>query len=277
MHIPKSHIKESVHIALAEDIGTEDVTSKIIPQHDTSIATIISREAAIICGTEWLEETFNQLDSKITIEWNIKDGDRVKADQQICTLKGSTRALLSGERTALNFLQTLSGTATIAGQYASAIANTNTKVLDTRKTIPGLRLAQKYAVSCGGCKNHRIGLYDAILIKENHILAAGSIKKAVESSRSNYPKLNIEVEVENLNELQQALDAKVERILLDNFDIETLKQAVKISNKITELEASGNVTLKTIQGIAETGVDYISTGAITKDIKAIDLSMRFST
>jgi len=276
MQISKNHIKESVNIALAEDIGTEDVTSKIIPEDDLSVATVVAREAAIICGIDWFEETFNQLDSQISIEWNVRDGDKVKPNQLICTLTGSTRALLSGERTALNFLQTLSGTATIAHQYAEAISETNTKVLDTRKTIPGLRLAQKYAVSCGGCKNHRIGLYDAILIKENHILAAGSIKAAVASSRSNYPDLSIEVEVENLHELQQALDAKVERVLLDNFDIETLKQAVKITNKATELEASGNVTLETIRRIAETGVDYISTGAITKDVKALDLSMRFS-
>jgi len=276
MHIPKNHIKESVHSALAEDIGTEDVTCKLIPKTNTSHATVIAREAAIICGIEWFNETFNQLDSKILIDWQVKDGDKVKADQLICKLFGPARALLSGERTALNFLQTLSGTATIANQYANAIAATNTKVLDTRKTIPGLRLAQKYAVSCGGCKNHRIGLYDAILIKENHILAAGSIKNAVESSRSNYPELNIEVEVENLNELQQALDVKVERVLLDNFDIDTLKKAVQITNKTSELEASGNVTLENIRSIADTGVDYISTGAITKDIKALDLSMRFS-
>ncbi|MCW8909792.1 MAG: carboxylating nicotinate-nucleotide diphosphorylase, partial [Gammaproteobacteria bacterium] len=203
-------------------------------------------------------------------------GEAVTVDQQICTLSGSTRALLTGERTALNFLQTLSGTATLAKQYADAVAGTGTRILDTRKTIPGLRMAQKYAVSCGGCFNHRMGLYDAILIKENHILSMGSIKDAVEAARINSPELPVEVEVENIDEFEQALAAKVERVLLDNFDIDMLKQAVKINNRQIELEASGGITLDNIRSIAETGVDYISTGAITKDVKALDLSMRFS-
>lgn len=276
MHVPQSYIEESVHIALTEDVGLEDVTSKLIPEDDFSIASVISRENAIICGVDWFEEVFNQLDSEIFIEWNTDDGENVSADQQICTLSGSTRALLTGERTALNFLQTLSGTATLARQYADAVAGTGARILDTRKTIPGLRLAQKYAVSCGGCFNHRIGLYDAILIKENHILSIGSIKAAVEAARINSPELPVEVEVENLDELEQALSVKVERVLLDNFDIEMLKQAVKITNKQTELEASGGITLQNIRQIAETGVDFISTGAITKDVKALDLSMRFS-
>ncbi|MDH5734515.1 MAG: carboxylating nicotinate-nucleotide diphosphorylase [Gammaproteobacteria bacterium] len=276
MHVPQSYIEESVHIALTEDVGMEDVTSKLIPEDDYSIASVIAREDAIICGVDWFEEVFSQLDSEIFIEWNLDDGDAVIANQQICTLSGSTRALLTGERTALNFLQTLSGTATIARQYADAIAGTGARILDTRKTIPGLRLAQKYAVSCGGCLNHRMGLYDAILIKENHILSIGSIKAAVEAARINSPELPVEVEVENLDELKQALAARVERVLLDNFDIETLKQAVKITNKQTELEASGGINLDNIRSIAETGVDFISTGAITKDVKALDLSMRFS-
>ena len=276
MQVPQSYIEESVHIALTEDVGLEDVTSKLIPEDDFSIATVIARENAVICGVDWFEEVFNQLNSEIFIEWNTDDGEAVVADQQICTLSGSTRALLTGERTALNFLQTLSGTATLAKQYADAVAGTGTRILDTRKTIPGLRLAQKYAVTCGGCYNHRMGLYDAILIKENHILSMGSIQQAVEAARINSPELPVEVEVENLDELQQALDSKVERVLLDNFSIDMLKEAVRINNKQIELEASGGITLNNIRSIAETGVDYISTGAITKDVKALDLSMRFS-
>ena len=276
MHVPQSYIEESVHIALTEDVGLEDVTSKLIPEDDFSIASVIVRENAIICGIDWFEETFNQLDSEIFIEWNTDDGEAVTVNQQICTLSGSTRALLTGERTALNFLQTLSGTATLAKQYADAVAGTGTRILDTRKTIPGLRMAQKYAVSCGGCFNHRMGLYDAILIKENHILSIGSIKDAVEAARINSPELPVEVEVESIEEFEQALAAKVERVLLDNFDIEMLKQAVKINHRQIELEASGGITLDNIRSIAETGVDYISTGAITKDVKALDLSMRFS-
>ncbi|MCW8934052.1 MAG: carboxylating nicotinate-nucleotide diphosphorylase [Gammaproteobacteria bacterium] len=276
MHVPHSYIEESVHTALNEDIGTGDVTAKLIDEDDFSLATVISREAATICGIDWFEEVFSQLDSQIFIEWDVDDGDVVEAGQQLCSLSGSTRALLTGERSALNFLQTLSGTATIAAEYAAAVKGTNVKVLDTRKTIPGLRLAQKYATRCGGCHNHRVGLFDAILIKENHILAAGGIAQAVEAARFHGPELMIEVEVENLDELQLALDANVDRIMLDNFDLDMLTQAVKITNKKTELEASGNITLQTIAGIAKTGVDYISTGAITKDVKALDLSMRFS-
>lgn len=276
MHVPHSYIEESVHTALNEDIGTGDVTAKLIDEDDFSLATVISREAATICGIDWFEEVFSQLDSQVFIEWDVDDGDEVEAGQQLCSLSGSTRALLTGERSALNFLQTLSGTATIAAEYASAVKDTNVKVLDTRKTIPGLRLAQKYATRCGGCHNHRVGLFDAILIKENHILAAGGIAQAVEAARFHGPELMIEVEVENLHELQLALDANVDRIMLDNFDLDMLAQAVKINNKKTELEASGNITLQTIAEIAKTGVDYISTGAITKDVKAVDLSMRFS-
>jgi len=276
MQVPPSYIEDTVNLALQEDIGHEDVTSKMIPEDDFSFATVISREPAIICGVDWFEEVFDQLDSGIHIEWNVDDGDSVEADQQLCTLSGSTRALLSGERTALNFLQTLSSTATIARQYADAVKGTQARVLDTRKTIPGLRLAQKYAVSCGGCDNHRIGLFDAILIKENHILGAGGIVQAIDAARFNSPELPIEIEVENLDELKQALECGVERVLLDNFSIKELKQAVSITDHRAELEASGNVTLDNIKKIAKTGVDYISTGALTKDIKAIDLSMRFS-
>jgi len=276
MNVPHSYLEETVDNALKEDIGSGDVTAKLIPEDDFSLATVITREPATICGIDWFEEVFAQLDSQVFIEWDVADGDVVTAGQQLCSLSGATRALLTGERAALNFLQTLSSTATRAAEYTAAIVGTNAKVLDTRKTIPGLRLAQKYAVRCGGAYNHRMGLYDAILIKENHILAAGGISQAVESARFNSPDLMIEVEVENLDELQQALDADVNRIMLDNFDLDLLRQAVAITNKQSELEASGNVTLETIRAIAETGVDYISTGAITKDIQAIDLSMRFS-
>ena len=276
MHVPHSYIEESVNFALNEDIGTGDVTANLIAEDDFSLASVISREAATICGIDWFEEVFSQLDSQVFIEWDVEDGDVVEAGQQLCSLSGSTRALLTGERCALNFLQTLSGTASKAAEYAAAVKNTHVKVLDTRKTIPGLRLAQKYAAHCGGCHNHRIGLFDAVLIKENHIIAAGGITEAVESARFHNPGLMVEVEVENLDELQQALDADVDRIMLDNFSLDLLVQAVEINNKKTELEASGNVTLETIADIADTGVDYISTGAITKDVKALDLSMRFS-
>ncbi len=276
MNVPHSYIEESVHTALSEDIGNGDVTAKLIPEDDFSLATVITREAATICGVDWFEEVFAQLDSQVFIDWDVDDGDRVEPGQQICSLSGSTRALLTGERSALNFLQTLSSTASMASEYVDAVKGTNVKVLDTRKTIPGLRLAQKYAVHCGGGYNHRVGLFDAILIKENHILAAGSIPEAVEAARFHSPDLMIEVEVENMDELQLAIDANVDRIMLDNFDLAGLRQAVDINHHRIELEASGNVTLKTIRDIAETGVDFISTGAITKDIKALDLSMRFS-
>lgn len=276
MLVPQSYIEESVHIALQEDVGSGDVTARLIAEDDFSLANVISREAAVICGVDWFDEVFNQLDPEIFIEWDVDDGDTVEPGRQLCSISGSTRALLTGERTALNFLQTLSGTATLAARYAQEVKHTQAKVLDTRKTIPGLRLAQKYAVHCGGCENHRIGLYDAILIKENHIIGAGGIAQAVEAARFNSPELPIEVEVENLDELQQAIDAEVERALLDNFTIEQLEQAVKLNNRRLQLEASGGVTLENIAAIAATGVDYISTGAITKDVKAIDLSMRFS-
>ena len=276
MQVPHSYIEDSVQLALQEDIGSGDVTAKLIAEDDFSLATVMSREPAVICGVDWFEEVFAQLDPQIFIEWDVNDGDQVEAGQTLCSLSGSSRALLSGERTALNFLQTLSSTASKAAQYVAAVAGTSAQILDTRKTIPGLRLAQKYAVSCGGAVNHRIGLYDAILIKENHILAAGGILQAVSAARFNSPELMIEVEVENMQELQQALDADVNRIMLDNFNLQQLSEAVALTAGRTELEASGNVSLETARAIAETGVDFISTGAITKDIKAIDLSMRFS-
>ena len=274
-NVPTETIQQQVQQALAEDIGSGDVTARLIPPQQTSNATVISREAAIICGQAWFTEVFRQLDPAISIEWHIKDGDTVQTDELVCKLRGPAQTLLSGERTALNFLQTLSATATHANQYVKAIAGTAAQVLDTRKTIPGLRLAQKYAVSCGGAANHRIGLYDMVLIKENHILAAGSISNAVTKAKQLAPDFEIEVEVESLDELNEALTAGAKRILLDNMSNTLLREAVSLNQGRAKLEASGGVSLQTIRAIAETGVDFISVGAVTKDIKAIDLSMRF--
>ena len=275
LQVPQSIIEENVFHALKEDIGEGDITAELIPYDNISLATVISREDCIFCGVSWVEETYRQIDEQIVIDWAVEDGDKVKADQIICTLSGSSQNIVSGERVALNFVQTLSATATLSARYAKELEDTNTKVLDTRKTIPGLRMAQKYAVSCGGCENHRIGLFDAFLIKENHINACDGIKNAVEKAHFSNPDLNVQVEIENLDELQQAIDAGADRVLIDNFDIETLKTAVEICRGKLISEASGNITLKNIRDVAETGVEYISTGALTKDIKAIDLSMRF--
>lgn len=269
-------IENMVQLALREDIGTGDVTAQLIPSDELSKGTIISREKAIICGTRFIDEVFKQVDASIQIEWLVADGDLVSAEQTLCTLSGNSRSLLTGERAALNFLQTLSGTATITHRYVMAIGDCKARVLDTRKTIPGLRLAQKYAVGCGGGKNHRIGLYDAFLIKENHIHAAGSIKEAVAAARELNTNILLEVEVENFVQLNEALECGVKRILLDNFTLDELTQAVTIAGDKADLEASGNIDLTTIGEVAATGVDYISTGAITKNVKAIDLSMRFT-
>ena len=275
MQLPSSYINKQVTLALAEDIGDGDVTAKLIPDDKLADARIICREPAILCGADWVSEVFNQLDTAIQIDWHCQDGDNIQSDQELCRLHGSARHLLSGERSALNFLQTLSATATQAHEYVMAVEGTGCRILDTRKTIPGLRLAQKYAVRCGGAYNHRTGLYDMVLIKENHISAAGSIQAAVDTARRLSPDIPLEVEVENLQQLQQALDADVDRILLDNMDIPTLKQAVQMTNKRIPLEASGGVTQETAREIAQTGVDYISIGSITKHIHAIDFSMRF--
>ena len=275
LQVPHSVIEENVFNALKEDTGDGDITAELIPQDNISLATVISREACVFCGLDWFEETFRQLDDDILIDWCVDDGDRIDAGQIICTISGSSQNIVTGERTALNFVQTLSATATISALYASMLEGTATKVLDTRKTIPGLRMAQKYAVSCGGCENHRLGLYDAFLIKENHISACGSIASAVTEARFRNPELKVEVEVENMDELNQALDAGADRVLLDNFDLDTMKQAVQLCAGRVITEASGNITLENIQQVAQTGVNYISTGALTKDIKAIDLSMRF--
>jgi len=275
LQVPQSIIEENVFSALKEDIGEGDITAELIPHDNISLATVISREDCIFCGLDWFEETFRQIDTEVLIDWCVDDGDELKADQIICTLSGSSQNIVSGERAALNFIQTLSATATVSHRYAKTIADTDTKVLDTRKTIPGLRMAQKYAVSCGGCSNHRIGLFDAFLIKENHINACDGIVNAIQEARFRNPDIEVEVEVENMDELQQAIEAGADRVLLDNFDIATLKQAVAMCKGKIITEASGNITIDTIHDVAKTGVDFISTGALTKDIKAIDLSMRF--
>jgi nicotinate-nucleotide pyrophosphorylase (carboxylating) len=275
MQLSQDYIQHQVMLALAEDIGSGDVTAQLIPKDKQADARIICREHAVLCGTDWVGEVFNQLDNTIVIEWHCQDGDYIQPDQELCRLHGSARQLLTGERTALNFLQTLTATATQAHEYVTAVDHTGCRILDTRKTIPGLRLAQKYAVRCGGAHNHRSGLYDMILIKENHISAAGSIQAAVDTARRLSPTIPVEVEVENLTQLHQTLVVGVDRILLDNMDIPTLKQAVEITAKRIPLEASGGVNLQTAKDIAETGVDYISIGSITKHIRAIDLSMRF--
>ncbi len=273
--LPASFIDSQVKLALLEDIGQQDLTADLIPAEAMANARLITREPAVLCGCQWFESVFSQLEPAIQIEWLAEDGDTLQANDVICRLTGPARAILTGERTAMNFLQTLSATATRAGIYASAVAGLPVKVLDTRKTLPGWRMAQKYAVRCGGCYNHRIGLYDGILIKENHINAAGSIAAAVQQAKTLHPGIQIEVEVENLDELNQALDAGTDIILLDNFDTELLRQAVKINKNRAQLEASGGISLETIREIAETGVDRISVGALTKDIIAVDLSLRF--
>ena len=265
----------SVRIALAEDIGSGDITAALVPENAVARATVISRESAIVCGAAWFNAVFAELDSHINIDWLVRDGDTVHNDQPLCKLTGPARSVLSGERTALNFLQTLSATATLSHRYAGAVAGLPVKILDTRKTIPGLRNAQKYAVRIGGCDNHRAGLYDGILIKENHIAACGSISSAVTQARANNSGMPVEVEVENETQLLQALDAGADRLLLDNHSIPELTAAVRTTAGRAKLEASGGITLANVRDIARTGVDFISTGSLTKDIKAIDLSMIF--
>jgi nicotinate-nucleotide pyrophosphorylase (carboxylating) len=266
--------------ALAEDVGDGDLTASLIDADAVVGATIIARESLLLAGQPWVDEVFAQLDENIVIDWYIGDGQEAEADDVICKLVGPARALLTGERTALNILQTLSATATTTARYVKAVEGTGTIILDTRKTLPGLRLAQKYAVACGGGQNHRIGLFDAILIKENHIKSAGSIAAAIERAGDLDAGVLVEVEVENLDELLEALDAGASRVLLDNFSAADLKQAVETNQGYgyvaAELEASGNITLESIRAIAETGVDYISTGALTKNVEAIDFSMLFS-
>lgn len=273
--LPSAFIDSQVKLALLEDVGQQDLTANLIPAESIAEAQLITRQDAVLCGRDWFNAVFSRLDDRIQIEWLAADGDALAADAVICRIKGPARAVLTGERTAMNFLQTLSATATSARQYADAVAGLPVKVLDTRKTLPGWRVAQKYAVRCGGCFNHRFGLYDGILIKENHINAAGSIAAAVSQAQSLNAGVPIEVEVENLDELNQALNAGADIVLLDNFELETLKQAVAINDRKALLEASGGISLANIREIAETGVDRISVGALTKDIQAVDLSLRF--
>ena len=242
LHVPHSVIEENVFNALKEDIDSGDITAELIPADNISLATVISREDCVFCGLDWFEETYRQLDEDILIDWSVDDGDSIDAGQVICTISGSSRKIVMGERTALNFVQMLSATATISKRYAERVRDTSTNVLDTRKTIPGLRMAQKYAVSCGGCENHRLGLFDAFLIKENHINACGGIANAISAARFYEPDKTIEVEVENLDELKQAIDAGSDRVLLDNFDLETLREAVEICSGKVVSEASGNIT-----------------------------------
>lgn len=273
---PAADIRATINHALAEDVGVGDLTAALIPDSTPAEATVICREEAVLCGTAWFDEVFRQVEPRIKIEWHVHDGEDVSPNQALCDIHGPARALLTGERTALNFLQTLSGTASHARRYADAVRGTRTRILDTRKTLPGLRAAQKYAVRCGGGHNHRMGLYDALLIKENHIAAAGSIAQAVSAARHLSPGKPLEVEVENLDELRQALEVSVTRILLDNFPLEELARAVHLNAGRAKLEASGGINLSNIRAVAETGVDFISVGAITKDLRAVDLSLRFS-
>lgn len=271
-------LQYSVRFALAEDIKDGDITARLIPEHQPGEATIITRDDCVIAGTEWVNEVFRQLDEAVKVTWHVADGDRVKANSPLFSLAGKARSLLTGERTALNFLQLLSGTATASQRYADLVKGTGVKLLDTRKTIPGLRTAQKYAVTCGGCYNHRIGLYDAFLIKENHIAACGGITEAVTTAKQQEPGKPVEIEVENLDEYKLALTAGADIIMLDNFSLADMRTAVQFNqaqNSPTKLEASGGITIDTLRPIAETGVDYISIGALTKDCKAVDLSMRF--
>jgi nicotinate-nucleotide pyrophosphorylase (carboxylating) len=269
-------ISANVATALREDLGSGDITAQLIAAERSATARIITRDAAVICGTEWVNEVFRQLDPHVTVQWQVKDGEQVSPNQVLFTLAGPARALLSGERSALNFLQTLSAVATRSQHYADLVQGTAVKLLDTRKTLPGLRLAQKYAVTCGGCHNHRIGLYDAFLIKENHIAACGGIAQAIQAAHNIAPGKPVEVEVESLAELEQALAAGADIIMLDELSLADMRQAVAITQDRAKLEASGGINDSTLRGVAETGVDYISLGTLTKDIKAVDLSMRLS-
>ena len=272
--ISAQYVSDQTARALQEDVATGDITARLIAENAQASARIITREDGVLCGKAFVNETFQQVDSSCQLTWQASDGDAIAADSLLCRITGPARALLTAERTALNFLQLLSGTASTAARYAARVAHTRVTLLDTRKTIPGLRLAQKYAVTCGGCDNHRIGLFDAFLIKENHIAAAGGISAAVLAARQIAPDKPVEVEVENADELKQALDAGADRIMLDNFSVPDLKAAVAYTNGRAQLEASGNVTDETLVSIAETGVDLISIGALTKHVTALDLSMR---
>ncbi|KFE56769.1 carboxylating nicotinate-nucleotide diphosphorylase [Pseudomonas syringae] len=271
-----AEIEANVRRALLEDVGSGDITAQLIPDERLAKATIISRDAAVIAGTAWVDAVFRQLDPRVAVHWQVMDGDRVQPNQALFHLEGPARSLLTGERSALNFLQMLSGVATKAQHYADMVSDTQVKLLDTRKTLPGLRMAQKYAVTCGGCHNHRIGLFDAFLIKENHIAACGGIAEAISAAHKIAPGKPVEIEVENLNELRQALDAGADIVMLDELSLDDMREAVRINAGRAKLEASGGINDDTLVVIAQTGVDYISIGAMTKDVKAVDLSMRLS-
>ncbi len=271
-----AEIEANVRRALLEDIGSGDITAQLIPAERLAKATVISRDAAVIAGTAWVDSVFRQLDQRVAVHWQVADGERVQPNQVLFHLEGPARSLLTGERSALNFLQMLSGVATRSQHYADMVADTQVKLLDTRKTLPGLRLAQKYAVTCGGCHNHRIGLFDAFLIKENHIAACGGIAEAITAAHKIAPGKPVELEVENLHELKQALDGGADIIMLDELSLDDMREAVRLTAGRAKLEASGGVTDATLLSIAETGVDYISIGTLTKDVKAVDLSMRLS-
>ena len=265
-----------VSAALHEDLGNGDLTAQLIPEHTPAQATVITRQNMVLCGTQWFESCFHTLDTNCEILWQLREGEVAEANQTLCEIHGEARALLTAERTALNFLQTFSATATLTRFYVDTVAGLKVKIMDTRKTLPGLRMAQKYAVKVGGGHNQRIGLFDGILIKENHILAAGGIRPALEAAyRLAPPEATIQIEVENLDELREALDAGAKLILLDNFDLEAMRAAVTLNAGRAELEASGGVNLQSVRAIAETGVDRISIGGLTKDVRAVDLSMRF--
>jgi nicotinate-nucleotide pyrophosphorylase (carboxylating) len=270
-------VANAVRLALDEDVGDGDVTAALVAPDATISASVLCREPAVLCGVAWFDEVFRQLHPDIIVQWRFGDGDTVPANDIVCTVTGPAAPVLTGERTALNFLQLLSGTATAARSYASAVAGSNTRILDTRKTLPGLRRAQKYAVRCGGCDNHRIGLFDAVFIKDNHIANAGSIAKVVAAARRDNPGLTIEVEVTNLPELDEALSAGADVVMLDNFDRAAIGDAVARAGGRAKLEVSGNIELKNLADLASTGVDYISVGALTKNVRAIDFSMRFAT
>jgi nicotinate-nucleotide pyrophosphorylase (carboxylating) len=272
-------VTSAVKIALSEDLNglhvdQGDITANLIPANQSIVADIITREDCVLAGAAWVTETFAQLDRNIQLNWYVKDGDELKANQPIVRVSGNARRILTGERTALNFLQSLSGTASIVAKCVKELAGSNTQLLDTRKTLPGMRLAQKYAVTCGGGKNHRIGLYDAYLIKENHILACGSILAAVTKARQHHADLPVEVEVENIQELHQAIEAKADIVMLDNFSLDMLQQAVIVNEGQCKLEVSGNITIESLQVLSALGVDFISSGALTKHVQAIDLSLR---
>lgn len=272
---PPQHIAATVARALAEDVGAGDLTAALIPAATWAQATVISRQPVVLCGRAWFDEVFRQLDTRVRVDWQVQEGEAVAADQTLCALQGPAQALLTGERTALNFLQTLSATATMTRRYVEAVNGAGAQILDTRKTIPGLRTAQKYAVSCGGAGSYRLGLFDAILIKENHIAAVGSLANILSSARERHPSARVEVEVERLAQIEDVLAVGADVILLDNFKLDDLRAAVRLNDRRVRLEASGGVTLQNVRAIAETGVDYISIGALTKDLQAIDLSMRF--